>query len=181
MLARKDVLSHRRRRRRRVSICAVRSGDCLRHDDLINLAPLHCLQIGGRWRFGCSFIDAAGPDAKTIKLGPKRGDCPPRIPIEVASSDPNKLPPCAFEITLAGHILFAAVRPMPFIAVAFDRKTPLHPLHHQIDAIPMIGRVSDAHLGTYVQPFRDHEVKNIPLELRIEFMFGRFGDETARV
>ena len=127
-------------------------------------------QIGGKRRFGWSFfIHSAGLDAKAIELGPKRHYCPLRIPVELASSDPNKLPPRTLKITLAGHILFVAVRPMPFVAVAFDRKAPLHPLDHQIDAIPMISGVSDVHLGTHVEPFRDHEVKDIPLEPGIEF------------
>ena len=87
----------------------------------------------------------------------------------IASSDPNELPSRTLQITLAGHVLFVAVRPMPFVAIAFDRKAPLHPLDHQIDAIPMIGGVADADLGTHVEPFATHEVKNVPLELGIEF------------
>jgi len=70
---------------------------------------------------------------------------------------------------------------MPFVAIALDRKAPLHPLDHQIDAIPMIGGVSNTDLRTHVEPFADYDAKNISLELGIEFLAGCFGDETARV
>ena len=101
---------------------------------------------------------------------------PARVSVEVASSDSHELPSRTLEITLSGHVLFVAVWTMPFVAIALDRKAPLHPLDHQIDAVPMIGGVSDADLRTHMEPFGQLHAKNIPLELGIELLAGRCGE-----
>ena len=159
----------------------MRSESYLRHDELVNLRPLHRLQISGRRRFACNLIYSAGLDAKAIKLGPKRCCCPPGVPIELTSSDPNKLPPRTLKITLAGHILFVAVRPMPFIAVAFDSKAPLHPFDDEVNTVAMIGRVTNAHLRAYMKTPVSNQLKNVALKLGIKPAACSVGRLAARV
>ncbi len=110
-------------------------------------------------------IDAARLNPESIKFAPERFCGFATIAIEVTATDTDELPSCPFKIALAGHVLFVALRAMPFVAIAFDSKAPLHPFDDEVDAVAMIGRVTNAHLCAYMKGPVDNQLKNVALEL----------------
>jgi hypothetical protein len=57
---------------------------------------------------------------------------------------------------------------VPFVSITLDRQPALHAFHYQIDAIPMIGGIPDAHLGAHMETLAVDHLENVPLKLGIE-------------
>ena len=109
-------------------------------NDLVHFGGLNAPQVS-RWRRLCrSFVDTAGLDAETVKFLPERFSGLAAIAVEIAAANADELPSCSLKVALARHVLFVALRTVPFVAVAFDGKAPLHPLDDEVDAVAVIGR-----------------------------------------
>jgi hypothetical protein len=85
---------------------------------------------------GCprDFHGAVGVDAKT------------------ASSDSPEVPAAAFEHSLAAHVLLVAIRTVPLVAIALDRKAALHTFNYQVDAVATDFILRDNAITTFGNP-----------------------------
>ncbi len=138
--------------------------------------------VSRRGRLRRCFIDTARLDtAEIVKFAPKLFCGLATITVEVATTDTDELPSCSFKVALASHVLFVALRAVPFIAVAFDSETPLHPFDDEINTVTMIGRVTNAHLRAYIKSPVGNQLKHVALKLRIKPAICPLGRLAARV
>jgi hypothetical protein len=89
-------------------------------NDLVYLARVHALTVGGRGRFRGDFIDTAGLDAEAIKLRPEGRYGLASVSVEVSTTDADELPSGAFEVALTCHVLLVTLGTVPLVAVALD-------------------------------------------------------------
>ena len=66
---------------------------------------------------------------------PQSGECVFLVRIEGRLPDSKEFPAASFQLPLALHVRFVAVRAMPIVAIAFNRKPRLSALDHKIDSL----------------------------------------------